>query len=575
MVVKYVVSPHGRRGTYPTITSALRAFSTLQGVSRRPRSAVVEIVPGRYEESLVARGDVRIVAAEGPGSVVVNLLRGTVLETYGSVQVEGLVLTNRDVDYDAVACVQGTLTLDHVEVRTPGGAGAHARPNTHVTLRDSTFLHGRTLFTAATGTVERCRFTDAADNAIAAIEGAQLSVRGSRIEGSRIHGIRVCDARAEVVGCELTGTGNAALMADTRAELTVADCAITAVHAEGIMFIEQSRGSVDRTRVTDAAHGVCAASGADPVVRDCVLTACRDTGINVQTDARGRFENCRVVDARNIGVFSTKGGAPEVTGCHVSGGNVGIAVAEGSRGRFARVQVEDLTNSALRVWDGSKGAFEHVRVDRCTLGLDTKGDGGTTADLTDVVFRDVETAVTALGQSRVTLRDVTAERAAVGFCGAEEAQVRAHDCTVTTVSVGGVVASGKAKVFANNLTVRGSEGTGLSAAESGYLSVADSAFTDCATAGAVFADESSGRLVDCSVNGTEGVAVLDNGRVEIISLRTSLKVLQKTVRTVEEKTTTVINVDGLYVAGSVHNSQIAFNNDQVTQRQSNEDGRTT
>ncbi|MFF9017462.1 right-handed parallel beta-helix repeat-containing protein [Streptomyces sp. NPDC014870] len=573
MVVKYVVSPHSRRGTYPNITSALRAFSALQAVSRRRRSAVVEIAAGRYEEGLVACGDVRLVATEGPGSVEVHLARGTVLETYGSVQVEGLVLAGRDAEQDAVACAQGSLVLDRVEVRTPGGVGTHARPNTQVTLRDSTFLHGRTLFTASTGTIERCRFTDAADNAIAAIEGAQLSLRSSRVEGSRIHGVRVCDARAEVTDCELTGTGHAALMADTRARLVVADCAITAVHGEGIMFIEQSRGSVDRTRVTDARHGLGAGSGADPVVRDCVFTACRDTGIIVETDARGRYEDCRVVDARNVGVLSARGGAPEVVRCQVSGGNVGIAVTEGSRGRFSHVRIEDLPNSALRVMDGSKGTFEHGRVDRCTLGLDTNGDGGTTADLTDLVFSEVETAVTALGRSRVTLRGVAAERVAVGFFAGEEAQAHLHDCTATTVRVGGAVVAGKGKVFAKKLTVRGSEGNGLSVAESGYLNVADGEFTDCATAGAVFADESSGRLVDCAVNGTQGVAVIHNGRVELVGLRTSLKVVDKTVRTVDQPT--VIHVDGPYIAGSVYKSQLAWNNDSVTQNQSNEDGRTT
>ncbi|MDT9690753.1 right-handed parallel beta-helix repeat-containing protein [Streptomyces sp. P9(2023)] len=578
MVVKYVVSPHGRRGTYPNITSAVRAWSTLHAASRRPRAALIEIVTGHYEEiqTLTVRGEVRLVAVDGPGSVVVNRLRGTVLETYGSVAVEGLVLTSRDADHDVLACAQGTLTLDRVEVRTPGGVGTHARPNTQVTLRDSVFLHGRTLFTASGGTIERCRFTDAADNAIAAIEGARLSVRGCRIEGSRIHGVRASDAHVQVADCELTGTGNAALAADTRAELAVTDCVITAVHAEGVMFIEQSRGSVDRTRVTDARHGVGVASGADPVVRDCVFTACRDTGITVRASARGRFEGCRIVDARNIAVFSTEGGAPEVIDCRVSGGNVGIAVTEGGRGRFTRVGIEDLPSSALRVWNGGGGVFEHVRVDRCTLGLDTTGDGGTTADLTDVVFHDVETAVTALGQSRVKLKDVSLERGAVGFFAGEDAHVLAHDCAVTTVSIGGAIASGKGKLFARNLTVTGSEGSGLGANESGYLDVANSEFTDCAMGGALFADEAGGRLVHCTVNGTQGPAVRHDGRVDIVGLRSSLPVVRETVRTVDQPQQTIINhYDGTVFIGPVNNSQIAWDNQQVIQRQTNEDGADT
>ncbi|MFJ3584922.1 right-handed parallel beta-helix repeat-containing protein [Streptomyces sp. NPDC090127] len=578
MVVRYVVSPHGARNTYPNITSALRAWSALRATSRRRRSGLVVIAPGRYDESLVARGDLRLVAAEGPGSVVVSRLRGTVLETYGTVAVEGLVLTGRDVDQDIVACAEGTLTLDHVEVRTPGGVGTHARPNTHVILRDSVLLHGRTLFTASQGTIERCRFVDAADNAVAAIEGAQVAVGHSRIEGSRIHGVRVCDARATVAGCELTGTGSAALMADTRATLVVADCVITDVHAEGIMFVEQSRGSVDRTHVTDARHGVGAASGADPVVRDSTFTACRDTGINVQTDARGRYEDCRIVGAGNIGVFSTKGGAPAVHRCRVSGGNVGIAVTQGARGLFTGLTIEDLTNSALRVFDPeSKAVFEDVRVDRCAAGLEVRGDGGTTAELTRAEFRDVEHASVALaGQSRTTLRNLTAHGGVLGLGVGEEAQLRAFDTRITGVSSGGAVAFGSAKLIARNLTVTGSGSLGLCGRNSAFLDVTHGEFTDCAGVGAAFDDECSGRLVDSSVSGAGELGVRHNGLVDLTSLTTSLRLVRN--REPVPLPPTIINIfnnavfTGPHITGPVTHSQFAWNNQQVTQNQTNEDG---
>ncbi|MBT2440125.1 right-handed parallel beta-helix repeat-containing protein [Streptomyces sp. ISL-36] len=567
MVTRYVVSPWGGRRAHRDITSALRAAAA------RGRAALIEIAPGRYEEALTVRGEVRLVATEGPGTVVVSRPRGAVLDTFGSVHVQGLTLTGRDAD--VVGCHAGTLTLEHTEIRAHNGVGLHARPNTSVTLRDSVVLHGRTLFTGAGGLVERCRFTAAADNAIAVIEGAHVAVRDSRIEDSRIHGVRVSDARAEVTGCELTGTGEAALMADARAELTVANCVITAVHGEGIMFVEQSRGSVDDTRVTDARHGIAATTGADPVVRRCVLTDCRDTGIIVQSAARGRFEDCLVVDAGNVAVFSTEGGAPEVHGGRIAGGNVGIAVTDGARGRFAGIGIADLTGTALRVWDGSRGVFEHIRVDRCPSGLDTRGDGGTTADLADVAFRDFAiTAVTALGHTRITLKDVSAERGVVGFGAGEEAQLFVHDSGVTAVRVGGAVAYGTARLVARNLTVNGSEGTGLSGANSAYLDVADSEFSDCATAGAIFADECAGRLVDCAVSGTRGAGVLHNGRVDLVSLRTSLTVLKETVRTVEP-TPTIITYDGPVFHGPVSHAQFAWNNDNVVQQQTEEDGPRT
>ncbi|MEU6879537.1 right-handed parallel beta-helix repeat-containing protein [Streptomyces sp. NPDC046712] len=566
MVARYLVSPYGGRRAYPDITSALRA------AAGRGRSALIEIAPGRYEETLTVHGEVRLTAVDGPGSVVVSRTRGAVLDASGSVSVHGLVLIGRDAD--VVGCHAGTLTLEHVEIRADNGVSVHARPNTSVTLRDSVILHGRTLFAGADGLVERCRFADAADNALAVIEGARVTVRDSRIAGSRIHGVRVNNAWAQLTACEFTGTGQAAVMADARADLTVAGCAITAVHGEGIMFIEQSRGSVDDTRVTDAQHGIGAASGADPVVRRCVFTACRDTGINVQTSARGRFEDCEVLDAGNVSVFSTKGGAPEVHGGRIVGGNVGVAVTDGARGRFTGIAIEGLTGTALRSFDDSRAVFEHLRVERCPTGLETQGSGGTTAELADTVFRDFRVAaVAAGGQSRVTLKRVTAERGTVGFGAAEDAQLFVHDSDVTAVDNGGAVAVGKSRLFARNLTVTGSDGIGLCGKDSAYLDVAESAFADCAIAGAVFDDECGGRLADCSVTGTRGKGVQHNGRVDLVALHTSLPVVRKPDRQAEPAQTIIHT--GLVIHGDVHGSQFAWGNENVIQQQTNEEDPST
>ncbi|MER5204032.1 right-handed parallel beta-helix repeat-containing protein [Streptomyces sp. NPDC002825] len=564
MVARYVVSPRGGRRAHPDITSALRAAAA------RGRAALIEIAPGRYEEALTVRGEVRLVAAEGPGTVLVGRARGAALDAFGPVQVHGLVLAGREAD--VVGCHTGTLTLEHTEIRAHGGVALHARPGTSVTLRDSAVAHGRTLFSGGTGLVERCRFTDAADNAVAVIDGARVSVRGSRIEGSRIHGVRVSDAQAEVLGCELTGTGQAALVADARARLTVADCAITAVHAEGIMFTEQSRGSVDRTRVTDARHGIAAASGADPLVRGCVLTDCRDTGINVQSGARGRFEDCEVLNAGNVSVFSTEGGAPEVHGCRVVGGNVGIAVTEGGLGRFTGTSVEDLPNAALRVLDEAGAVFAHLRVERCQAGLEVRGNGGTTAEVTDTVFRDVALAAVATGgQSRVTLAQVRVDRGALGFGVCEESQIRVTDSTVTAVSGCGAAALDSGLLFARNLTVTGSEALGVYATGSAHVDIAGSEFTECAVAGASFDGEAGGQLVDCAVNGSRGAALVGNGRVDTAGLRTSLRILRHAEKPAGPPPRIVNIFNGPVFNGPVQDVQMAWGNTHVVQNKTETD----
>ena len=565
MPKRYVVSQHGGWRTYPDITSALRA-------AEGSRSARVEITAGHYEEMLAVRGAVELVALGDPGTVVVSPPHGKVLDASGSVTVRGLVLVGRGAD--AVDCRTGTLTLDRVEIRAHDGVCLHARRNTTVNLTDSQFHYGRTLFAGASGNVERCRFVDAVDNAVAVIEGARVTVQDSWIGGSALHGVRVSGAWARVARCELTGTRKAALCADARAELTVTDCAINGVHEDGLMFVEQSRGSVHGTRVNDAEYGIAVSNGADPVVRDCVFADCRETGVTVHSAGLGTFENCEIRDARVVSVLSSKGGAPRVTGCRISGGNVGIAVIEKSRGHFARVDVQGLTNLALRVRDGSNAVFEEIRVAGCPAGLETLGDAATTAELTDSSIRHFDmTAVAAGGKSRVKLRRVSAERGLVGFGAVEESQLLVDDCTATAMNKSGAVAAGKATFIARNLTVTGSARLGLSCRDSVYVDVADSQFHDCAT-GVSFEGSAGGRLVDCSVTGeAQGAAVLHNGLVELVSLRTSLRVVERPTEPAPPPVTTVINnFNGPVINGTVQNANLAWNNANVVQQQTHTDG---
>ncbi|MER5584040.1 right-handed parallel beta-helix repeat-containing protein [Streptomyces asoensis] len=567
MVRKYVVAPHGGRGAHPGIGSALRAASA------RGRAARVEIAPGHYEEALAVRGDIELIALGDPGSVTVSRPRGTVLDVSGgSVVVRGLALIGRDADAGVVDCHDGAaLTLAQVAVRAHDGVCTHARPGTSLTLTDSELRYGRAVFAGCAGHVERCRFTDAADNAVAVIESARVTVLDSRIDGARIHGVRVSDARAHVARCHVTGTGKAAVMADTRAELTVEDCTVDSVHMAGLAFVEQSRGLVRATRVTDAENGILVASGADPSVHGGVFADCRDTGIHVQDSGRGTFEDCEILRAGNVAMLSTRGGAPRVDGCRVRGGNVGVAVTEKARGTFTRVDVRDLTGVALRVWDESKAAFAQVHLENCPFGLETRGNGGTTAELTDARILDFDmAAVAAVGQSRVTLGGVRAQRGLLGFGAGEEAQLHVRDSAVSAVSTGGALAFGTARLVARGLEVTGAESYGLCATGSAYLDVADSRFHDCAATGLRFDETCGGRLADCAVTGTTAVAVQHNGRVKLVSLSTSLPVEEITEPAAPP--TVVNHYHGPVFVEAVHNAQLAWNNTNVVQQRGDHTG---
>lgn len=559
MAARHLVSPTARRA-HRSISSALKAAAT----SHRP--AVVEIEPGFYQERLVVQGHVELVGLGDPGSVVIGQTSGSAVDTFGAVRLAGLTVVGRGGD--AVLCRGGTLTVEHSRIQGDSSVAVHAKSGAAVTLRNCAIGNGRTLFAGSTGLVEHCRFDDAVDNAIAVIEGADVHIRGSRVASSRLHGIRVSGARAHITGCELTGTGLAAIMADARADLTVLACRITEVHGPGVSYIEQSRGLVEDTQVIGAEHGIVVANGAAPIVRRCGFTRCRDTGINIHTQGLGRFEDCEVAQAGNVAVFSTTGGSPDVNGCRIFDGHVGIAVAN-ARGRFARVGIHDLTSAAIRLLNDATGTFSDINVERCPTGVEALGGTGTKAELVDTRFLDCSmTAVTVMGQSRVTLRNIMVKRGLVGCGVIEEGQLRMFDCAVEDTETCGVIARGKANLTAKNLTVTDPGGMGLSVDESAHVQVTGGEFANATSTGIVLLDTCAGRLENCSITGTEGWAVLHNGSVHLNNLRTSLPV--KRAPKVSAPKETINNFHGPVFNAAVKSAQLAWDNKTVSQQQATE-----
>src|SRR5882757_9084675 len=341
------VSQTSRRA-YRTVSLALQAA----GNQRKP--VRIEIEPGRYEESLSISGDVELAAVDGPASVTLSSARGSVIESWGQLQLSELVIIGSEGD--AVRCSAGTMTVERSQIQGHGGVSVHAVPGTSVTLRDCLVSSGRVVFTGAAGLAERCDFTRSSTNAVAAIKGAVVRLEDCRIEDSKIHGVLASRSHVTVIGCRLTGTGGDSIATEKQATLDVRNCHVTASHQAGVTYQDQSTGSMAGTVVSRSAHGVVSHSGARPVVRDCVFEDCQDTGINVNSRGLGRFENCQVVRAGNVAVFSTTGGSPEVDGCRITGGHVGIAVVDG-RGRFSRCEINGVTAVGLRVYQGSTAEF--------------------------------------------------------------------------------------------------------------------------------------------------------------------------------------------------------------------------
>lgn len=522
----------------------------LQAAALKRKPARIEIAPGRYEEPLRVNGDVELVAAGGPGTVTLYSADGPVIESRGRVQLSDLVLVGSD--NDAVRCATGTMTIERSQIQGHSGVSVHAVPQTTITLRDSLISNGRVVFAGATGLVERCELTRSSTNGIAAIRGADVRIQDSRIEDCQIHGVLASSSRVTVVGCRLTGTGNDSLSTEKQATLDIRDCHITASHQSGVTYRDQSTGLMERTVVSRSAHGVVTHSGARPIVRECVFEDCHDTGINANSRGLGRFENCEVVRAGNVAVFATTGGSPEVDGCRITGGHVGIALIDG-RGQFSRCEINGVTAVALRVWQESTAHFTGIRVDGGAVGLDAVGPGGTNAVLTDTHFRNIgRIGASILEQARVTLRGCTFHDGLGGISAGGESQLFAYDCHIDHTQAGGAIAYGKAAFTTERLTVAQPGAYGLAGQDSALLDVKDSEFTDTRHIGITTSGSCAGQLLRCTVTGDRGSAVVHNGLVQLNDLRSSLPVTERAPEPPPEMPKWIVN----YFNGPVFNAAV-------------------
>ncbi|MEU6136356.1 right-handed parallel beta-helix repeat-containing protein [Nocardioides sp. NPDC047086] len=284
-----------RRG-HATIGAALAEAA---GSLRETR---ILIEPGTYDEQLVVRGNVSLIARD-PGSVTIRSTAGQVLDSDGMGRLAGLRF-QADAG-EAVVCRGGSLEAHHIDVETRGHIALWAAPGTRVEARDSTFRGGRVLFAGAVGTVGSCELFDCPDNAIAVIEGARLDVRDCRIERPRHSAVCVeAGSSATIhsgrfVSCYDTMV--AVIGAAARAEI---DGTIIEDTGTAIGFAEVAAGSVRNVTVRQARHAFSSRSGANPTVNDCEFLDCVETGVNISERGAGTFSDCVIRDPGRSGCSS-------------------------------------------------------------------------------------------------------------------------------------------------------------------------------------------------------------------------------------------------------------------------------
>ncbi|MFD7077220.1 right-handed parallel beta-helix repeat-containing protein [Nocardioides sp. NPDC059952] len=561
------VTGSARRG-HSTIGAAL---SEAAGSLRETR---ILIEPGTYDEQLVVRGNVSLVARE-PGSVTIRSSAGQVLDSDGTVRLSGLRF-HADAG-EAVVCRGGSLEAHEIDVETRGRIALWAAPGTRVEARDSTFRGGRVLFAGAVGVVVSCELFDCPDNAIAVIEGARLDVRDCRVERPRHSAVRVeAGSSATILSGRFVSchdTMVAVIGAAARAEIdgtTIEDT------GTAIGFAEGATGSVRNVTVRQARHALSSRSGANPTVSDCAFLDCLETGINISERGAGTFSDCVIRDPGAIGVF-IKGdgadvgrwGAVDVSRCTIEGSSVGIAV-EGAEGRFRDCRLNRLSFAGVRLLGASSATFDELVVTDTPVGLDARGTSvGRFGRARLSECRPL--AVSAVDGARLTISEsvVADSGAGAGVQGSASLVVKRSE--LRDLESFGMIAMATSTLVLEGSRLRGPGAIGVIGLHDALVDVRDTTVEDAADIGFRLLDKCSGQIAGCTVTAAAGLAVTKNDYVRVVGLTSSLRTVMTSAASAKDQLVAqVTNIYNTPIFFKEFSGQIAMGNESVEQVQKRE-----
>lgn len=558
------VTGRARRG-YPTIGAALVE------ATRSLKEARILIEPGTYDEQLIVRGDVSLVARE-PGSVTIRSAAGPLLDSDGAVRLSGLRF--EAAAGEAVLCRGGSLEAHEIAVETRGQITLWAAPGTRVVARSSTFRGGRVLFAGASGTLESCTLRDCPDNAIAVIEGARVDVRECRVERPRHSAVRVeAGSSATItagrfVSCRDTTV--AVIGAAARADIagTIIEDAGTAIG-----FAEGATGNVRDVTVRQARHAFSSRSDANPTVSDCAFLDCGETGINISERGAGTFSDCLVRDAGAIGVFIKGDGADvgrwgtvDISRCTVEGSSVGIAV-EGAEGRFRGCRLSRLRFAGVRLLGASSATFDELSVTDTPVGLDARGtSAGTFSRAT--VSECHPLAVSAVDEARLRISESVVADSGVGAGIQGSASLVVKSSELRDLESFGMIAMATSTLVLESSHLLDPGAIGVIGLHDAFIDVRDTTVKDAADVGFHLLDKCSGQIAGCTVTAATGLAVTKNDYVRVVGMTSPLRTIATSSASAKDAVVAqVTNIYNTPIFLKEFSGQIAMGNGSVEQVQ--------
>ncbi|WP_406002914.1 right-handed parallel beta-helix repeat-containing protein [Streptomyces sp. NBC_00829] len=410
----------GSWGAHRTIGAAVRGA--------RP-GAVITVQAGTYTESvvlnkdvsLVAKGEVRLVAARGPALTV----------QAGRAELSGFVLSATAPREAAVLLRGGEPVLRDCEII--GGrvevAGTAAPLMTGCSVRQA---EGAALWLSGTSrtTLEGLTVGGCAGDGLVAGDEARAELTDALLDGATGRGVVLtAGAHATLTRCEIRGSGAAAVFAEGHAGATLRECRLHETGGQGVWL--RGMAGTDGSPVRES----------DPHPQNRGSALPREVEPRTIRGTQGvRLRGCEIFRTAGAGVLADGGSAVLLDACHVhhTSGAAVLVTAEAAA-ELTAVRALDCEDTALVV-SGSGTVVAHDSTFARAAANGLYAVDGAAVSLTGCTVSD--TAYSALhlgGGARARVRGCTvADSPEYGMRVTERAELLADDCEVSGAGLAGV-----------------------------------------------------------------------------------------------------------------------------------------
>jgi hypothetical protein len=339
--------------------------------------AVVEIPAGSYRERLAIGRPVTLVAADGPGSVTIELERPCALRA--DTELRGLTITGAGLVAGGTTRLQLTDCVVHGAASTGVGLRDDARLTAARTRISSTGGNGLFLGGSATARLTGCEVADTAFSAVHLAGRAELELEQCAVSGSREHGIRATeDSALRVDGGSVSASGMTGVSAETTGRVVLTGCTVSGAERAGILVGSGTTARIDGCRIEQAAgSGLVVWSGATARARDVVVTGAGKNGVFFAEDAHGEFVGCEVSHTGYPAVHVGDRADPVLRALRIHDVDQDLDLAEGARAVVQDAEVTAVAVSTLPARAAGEDGEEPTSLEELTeqlnslIGLDS------------------------------------------------------------------------------------------------------------------------------------------------------------------------------------------------------------